>query len=167
MRKSSVIGIYDDFGKFLRALKEIARSGAENISTYTPVPSHEVSEILEEKTSPVRFFTLAGGLLGFGMGAGIAVYCSTVLGQNVGGKPIISVPPFLIIAFELAILFAAVLSAIGYLSLSFLARPSGRVAYDPSFSEDHYGIYAEGSPAATEKLCEVMRKHGAVETKTQ
>jgi hypothetical protein len=167
MRKSSVIGIYDDFCKFLRALKEIVGSGAENVSTYTPVPFHEVSEILEEKTSPVRFFTLVGGLLGFGAGVWIAIYCSTVLGQNVGGKPMISIPPFLIIAFELAILFGAILSGIGYLLPSLLSRPRGSMTYDPAFSEDRYGIYVEGSPPVIEQLSGVMKKHGAIETRLQ
>ena len=163
MKKETILGIYDDFDAFLRTLKSLQEMGAERIFTYTPAAYHEVDEILEEKDSPIRFFTLAGGILGFATGAALTIFCSEVYSLIVGGKPIISIPPYLIIAFELTILFSTILTAIGYFLISPIIRPNVERSYDPSFSVDRFGILVEGEKPGPEGLRQVMEENGAVE----
>ncbi|MFQ5789125.1 MAG: DUF3341 domain-containing protein [Acidobacteriota bacterium] len=165
MKATTVLGIYDDYASFLRTLKEMQRRGVEILSTYTPVPCHEVEEMLEEKKSPIRHFTLVGGLFGFAAGAALTVYCATSWALIVGGKPIVSIPPYLIIAFELTILFAAILSTIGYFVLSPFPHAGGEAAYDPSFSEDKFGLLVASETMKAPELREVMETHGATETR--
>ena len=166
MKHETILGIYDDFEAFLRSLKSLKEMEIGRIFPYTPVPYHEVEEIIQERESPVRFFTLAGGVLGFAVGAVLTVYCSEVYSLIVGGKPIISIPPYLVIAFELTILLASILSAIGYFLLSPVRRANIKRSYDPSFSRDRFGILVEGADLNPERLQQVMEENGAVEIRT-
>jgi hypothetical protein len=104
-------------------------------------------------------------VLGFVSGAALTVYCATSWPLIVGGKPIISVPPYLVIAFELTILFAAILSTFGYFILSPFPGPGLKGTYDQSFSEDRFGLFVESSDVEAARLQEVMKKHGATETR--
>jgi hypothetical protein len=164
--KPGILAIYDDYPSFLEVLRELRRMGIGPISTFAPVPLHEVDEVLGEKRSPVRFLTLIGGILGFGIGAAVTVLATEAYPLIVGGKPLISIPPYLIIAFELTILFATGLTAIGYFTLS---PASGRIvkrSYDPSFSVDRFGLSIPADGARAERLKEVLKKHGALEIRT-
>ncbi len=163
MKRETILGIYDDFEAFLRTLRSLKEMGIKRISTYTPAAYHEVDEILEEKGSPIRFFTLAGGIIGFAAGAALTVFCSKAYSLIVGGKPIISVPPYLIIAFELTILFSTILTAIGYFFLSPIILRRIERSYDLSFSVDRFGILVEGTKPGPEHLRQLMEENGAVE----
>ena len=68
--------------------------------------------------SKIKFFALTGAILGLVFGFAFTIY--TVLSWPIitGGKPIISVPAFIIIAFELAILFGALASLLGFFFFS-------------------------------------------------
>jgi molybdopterin-containing oxidoreductase family membrane subunit len=166
MKRGTVLGIYDDFEAFMRSLEALRGMGIERIFTYTPVPYDEINEVLEEKESPIRYFTLTGGLLGFASGAALTIFCSEVYSLIVGGKPIISIPPYLVIAFELTILLSTILTAIGYFLLSPVRRPNIHRSYDPSFSEDHLGILVEGPDVDTRRSGQVMEENGAVEIRS-
>ena len=54
--------------------------------------------------SPVRLFTLIGGLTGCAAGFGMTIWMSHDWPLVVGGKPIGAIPPYVVIAFELTIL---------------------------------------------------------------
>ena len=80
-----------------------------------------------------------------------------------GGKPLISIPPFVVIAFEMTILLGAVGGMIGFLVLSGLPRLFGGPAPDPRFTNDRTGI-AVTCPrdhAAAVRAC--LERHDAVE----
>jgi molybdopterin-containing oxidoreductase family membrane subunit len=74
-----------------------------------------------------------------------------------GGKAIVSLPPFVVIAFELTILFAALMTVAGFLLSSGLPRlRSG--PYDPRFSQDRWGVLvtcvADRVPVVRQRLIE-------------
>jgi hypothetical protein len=167
MKETKILGIFDDFESFIQTLKELKEMGIDNISTYTPVPFHVVDEILGEKKSPIRFLTLAGGLIGFGVGAWLTVYCTQAYPLIVGGKPLISIPPYLIIAFELTILLATLFTAIGYFLISPVSRSKNGVSYDLSFSEDRFGVSIENGDLHVDQLKNVMERNGAAEVRVQ
>ncbi|MDV2479920.1 MAG: quinol:electron acceptor oxidoreductase subunit ActD, partial [bacterium] len=78
-----------------------------------------VDEILKVRPSKLKFFTFFGALSGTITGFAFTIY--TVLRWPLlitGGKPIVSIPPFVIIAFELTILFGAIATFLGFLILS-------------------------------------------------
>ena len=64
-----------------------------------------------------------------------------------GGKPIVSIPAYVVIAFEMTILFGALSTVIGLFINARLPNPRPMVIYDPEFSSGRFGLYvgAEGA----------------------
>jgi hypothetical protein len=118
---------------FISKLKELLEGGVspKKLKVVIPHPDHEVEEIVGKyvPTSKVKYFTLAGTLSGF-IG-GFALTIGTVLDWPLitGGKPLISIPAFIVIVFELTILLGATVSLLGFLILSRL--PSFKTIISP------------------------------------
>ena len=93
------------------------RGDIADLVVYSASPNHEVEEALEHKVSPVRLFTLIGGLTGCAAGFGMTIWMSLDWPTLVGGKTIASIPPYVVIAFELTILLGALstVAAVGAL----------------------------------------------------
>ncbi|GAB4182246.1 MAG: hypothetical protein Kow00108_19160 [Calditrichia bacterium] len=104
---------------FIEKLEQLVSSGADpqKIEILTPFHVHEVEHILHQKSSPLKFFTLFGALLG--LLAGFAFTIFTILDWPLisSGKPLVSITPYIIIAFELTILLGGIISLIGFLIL--------------------------------------------------
>ncbi|HSQ14919.1 MAG TPA: quinol:electron acceptor oxidoreductase subunit ActD [Candidatus Binatia bacterium] len=98
--------IFEDREQFLEALRRLVREGVpgERIRVITPFGVPEVEEILPGKRSKVRFFALVGAASGTVTGFAFTILTSLSWPLIVGGKPVVSLPPFLIIAFALTIL---------------------------------------------------------------
>lgn len=113
---------FDTKDEFLKKLEEIVKSGKypkKEIDVFTPYPVHETEHLLDESQSPVRWFTGAGALTGFITGFWFTIGTSFDWPQPiiVGGKPIVSIPAFLIIAYELTILFGCLSAFFGFMHL--------------------------------------------------
>jgi hypothetical protein len=72
----------------------------------------------------------------------------------VGGKPIVSIPAFVVIAFELTILFGALSTVIGLFINTRLPHLKPLVVYDPEFSSGRFGVYVS---ASADKVGEARR----------
>ena len=88
-------------------------------------------------------WTLVGGLTGTATGFALTIWTSMDWPLVVGGKPIVSIPAYIIIAFELTILFGALSTLIGLFILSRLPDVRSAVVYDPEFTAGRYGVYVE------------------------
>jgi hypothetical protein len=117
--------VFDDRERFLEALRRLARDGvpAERIRVITPFPVPEAEEIFPGRRSNVRLFALLGAGSGTVTGLAFTILTSLSWPLIVGGKPIVSLPPFIIIAFALTILFGALSTFAGFLLLSRLPSP--------------------------------------------
>jgi hypothetical protein len=117
--------VFEEKEEFLKKLEELLKEGVprDKIETFTPYPVHEAEELLKIKPSGIRFFTLIGSFLGLLLGFAFTIY--TVLSWPLisGGKPIVSTPAFVIIAFELTILFGSISTFLGFFLLSGLPNP--------------------------------------------
>jgi hypothetical protein len=116
--------IYDEKGPFLERLKKLAGDGVpkESIRVMTPFHVHEVDEILPLKRSKVKGFALIGAASGTLTGFAFTILTSLSWPLITGGKPIVSIPPFIIIAFALTILFGALSTFLGFLLLARMPR---------------------------------------------
>jgi hypothetical protein len=119
--------LFEDREQFLEALRRLVREGVpgERIRVITPFGVPEVEEILPGKRSKVRFFALVGAASGTVTGFAFTILTSLSWPLIVGGKPVVSLPPFLIIAFALTILFGALSTFAGFLFLSRLPSLRG------------------------------------------
>ena len=119
--------IFDDREQFLEVLRQLLREGVpgERIRVITPFGVPEVEEILPGKRSKVRYFALIGAAGGTVTGLAFTILTSLSWPLVIGGKPIVSLPPFIIIAFALTILFGALSTFAGFLLLSRLPSLRG------------------------------------------
>jgi len=119
--------IFEDRDRFLEELRRLVREGVpvERIRVITPFGVPEIGEILPRKRSKVRFFALTGAASGTVAGFAFTILTSLSWPLIVGGKPVVSLPPFIIIAFALTILFGALASFAGFLLLSRLPSLRG------------------------------------------
>ncbi len=99
--------VFDSEHDFLEKLKSLLKGGvkAKDIDIRAPHPVHHLEEILKLKPSRVRLFCLVGALLGAFTGYAFTAYTALDWPMMSGGKPMVSIPPFTIIAFELMVLF--------------------------------------------------------------
>jgi hypothetical protein len=133
------------------------------LEAMSPVPHHAIDEALEKPKSPVRVFTLVGCLLGAATGLTLTIATSMYYPLITGGKPIVSIPPFLVIVFELTILFGGLLTLGGMLLKARLPRLSIGPAYDPRFSEDRFGLWVRCDGRDSEKVAALLKNAGAEE----
>ncbi len=66
----SVLGVFAHVDTTVRALEELKAKGYHDLTVYTPLPVHEIEDVLERDrpVSRVRLFTLIGGLTGTRVG---------------------------------------------------------------------------------------------------
>lgn len=136
----NLLGVFDSGAKAAEAIHAIRRWQLGDIVVYGPTPDHLIDKALDVGVSPVRLFVLAGALLGCFAGFALPIYTVLDWPFITGGKPLISIPPFVVIAFELTILFSAIAGVIGFLVLSGLPRFGPARMSDPRFTNDRYGI---------------------------
>ena len=106
--------------------------------------------------SPVRVFALVGALTGTATGFALSIFTSMDWPLVVGGKPIVSIPAFVVIAFELTILFGALSTVIGLFINMRLPRLKPLVVYDPEFSAGRFGVYVSASPDRLGEAREIL-----------
>jgi len=111
---------FDTREEFIAKLKELVDSGVpkRSIDTFTPYHVHEAEELLDRSQSPVRFFTGAGAVTGGIAGFAFTIYTVLSWPLVTGGKEVVSVNAFIVIAYELMILFGGLTAFVGFLHLS-------------------------------------------------
>ncbi len=159
------MAIFPGMDVLLRGIQELRQSGMKNFVVYAPVPHHDIEHALHRPASPVRVFTLVGALTGFCTGWALTIYSVGSYPLIVGGKPLISIPPFGVIAYILTILFGALATIIGFLLNARLPQLRLAETYDERLSSDHYGIQIFGTEETLKDWGKVMKKLGAVEVK--
>lgn len=82
-----------------------------------------------------------------------------------GGKPIVSMPTFIVIAFELTILFGALGTLLGLLVIARSPRLRIGPAFDPRFCEDQFGLFVFCTPDQLAFTSHILREAGAVEVR--
>jgi molybdopterin-containing oxidoreductase family membrane subunit len=110
----AILGTFAYEEDFLAAAKNLTASGFDNISLLSPVPLEEAQEVLGLGKSPVRRFSLAGAIIGAISGFAMAAGTSLVFILPTGGRAIITIPPFLIITYEMTILFGVLFTLLGF-----------------------------------------------------
>jgi len=160
-----VIGIFSYVDSTVETIKSLKKAGFRNLRVYSPFPNHEIEEVLDQPESIVRFFTLAGAILGAICGFTFTVLTSLDWPLSVSAKPIVSIPPYIIIVFELTVLFGALATLLGLLVNSRLRRNTPRGLYDPRFSEDKFGVVVACFKHNIPKVEEILKGSGAEEIK--
>jgi hypothetical protein len=95
----------------LSATRAARESGYRIHDVYTPYAVHGLDEAMGIGRSRLPWVCLAGGILGLGFACWMQIWTSAVSWPlNVGGKAPNSFPAFIPVAFELTVLFAALIT---------------------------------------------------------
>jgi hypothetical protein len=151
--------------KLLSAIERCKEAGISDMEVKMPVPDHDVLDALEHKPTKVGWFTLTGGITGMLVGLLGPAWAHNHWGNIIGGKPVFSFPPFVVIMFELTILLGALLTLTGLFLLCKIpshSKFSDDPLYDERASEDHYCLYISAPEEALEKAKTICSDEGAM-----
>jgi len=165
-REEGVLGVFAELDATVEAIEKLRAAGLKRITAFSPLPSHDIEHALHAPESPVRLFTLVGGLTGTATGFALPTWTSLDWPLVTGGKPILSIPPMVVIAFELTILFGALSTVAGLFINARLPRQRANVVYDPSFSAGNFGVFVAAN-GRSEEAVRLMQQAGALEVKTR
>jgi len=161
-----VLSVFAQLDTTLDAIKKLRAGGHTDFTVYSPIPRHEIEDALGQPVSPVRMFTLVGGIAGCSIGAWITLWMSADWPIVTGGKPVGSIPPYVVIMFEMTILFGALSTILGILlNTLFAARRAGTILYDPRFTNDRFGIFVPAGSDKAAKVESLLRDAGAEEVR--
>lgn len=135
--------IYQSEHDFMHKLEELLKSGVkpEQIETRTPHPVHHAEELLAMPQSNVRLFTLVGGICGIATGYLFPSLTAMDWPLYVGNKPLVGIPPYTVIAFELMVLFGGLSGFLGFLVTS--RMPGVRTIISDDQFPDQFEIYVK------------------------
>jgi molybdopterin-containing oxidoreductase family membrane subunit len=84
----------------------------------------------------------------------------------VGGKPIGAIPPYVVIIFEMTILFGALSTILGIVfNVVFAARRLGTIQWDPRFTNDKFGVFVPAGPDKAAGAESLLKGSGAEEVR--
>ena len=161
----AIMGTFAYEEDFLAAAENLVSSGYEKISLLSPLPLEEAQEVLGLGKSPVRRFSLAGALIGAASGFAMSVATALVFILPTGGRAIITLPPYLVITYEMTILFGVLFTLLGFHFVSGL--PAWRdKPYTESANVDRFVVVVEGTAGEESAKAEaIIRGAGAEEIK--
>jgi hypothetical protein len=165
---SNVKAIFSHLDCLVDAIDGMKRSGHSDFAVTAPLPRHEIEELIYEgEPSPVRWFTLFGAVFGGTMGFSL---CSlTHLNWPMiipAGKPLVSIPAFIVVTFEATVLFGCLFTLIGLLYHCRLpAKDMDPELEDPRLSDDVFGMVVRNlDGAAAADMKKTLDDFGAIET---
>jgi hypothetical protein len=117
----------------IQATARARGAGYRDLDTFTPFPVYEIFPVLRLHDRRVLWLGLFGGIFGFLIALGMQLFTNFDYPINVGGRPLYPLSAFMVVCFELTVLFAALTPAIGMLALNGLPRLNHPVFAAPKF----------------------------------
>jgi hypothetical protein len=115
------------------ATERARKAGYRELDTFTPFPIYEIFPVLRLRDRRVLWLGLIGGIFGFCLALAMQMFTNWDYPINVGGRPLYPLSAFMVVGFELTVLFAALTPAIGMLALNGLPR-----LHHPVFSASRF-----------------------------
>lgn len=161
--KRLISAVFPFKDKLIAAIRRIKESGINEMEVKMPVPDHDILDVIDHKPTWVGLFTLFGGIAGMTTGFVGPAWAHAHWSNIIGGKPVISLPPFIVIMFELMILFGATATLVGVLLLCRL--PNTRLLHDRHFderaTEDHYILHIRVPEEKLQTVQSILDEEGA------
>jgi hypothetical protein len=163
----TLTAIYDDIHAVVGAVRSIREAGCKDVSVFGPIMETELEDVIGKPPSPVRRYALIGGLIGCISGFAITIWSSYYYPLVVGGKSLSSIPAYVVIAFEMTILFAGISALIGMLIHNRMPTLSLNAAHDPGYTDDQFGVRVVCDRSRTAKIEDMLRSYGPGEVRVE
>jgi hypothetical protein len=162
-QKQGLLAIFGDWDSLMVAVKGLKNGNVKIDTLFSPVMPHDIQKAMGSKPSPVRYFTLIGGILGICSGLALASYAHLEWKIITSGKPIIAWIPFFIIAFEGCILGGVLATMLGMILKNRLLQFHPPASYNPRFSQDRFGIFISCTATELDEFTRILKGFGAEE----
>ena len=147
---AELYGLAAEFGdadSILSAAKKASAAGYTKMDAYTPFAVEDLDEALGMQPTRLGWVVLCMGLTGGLIGFFMQLYANaSFYPLNIGGKPLNSWPNFIIITFEMTVLFSAFTAGLFMLGRNGLPRPYHSIFNTPGFenaSRDKFFLCVE------------------------
>ncbi len=142
MNEPAIYGLmaeFDSADEIVAAARRTHAAGYRKIDAYSPYPVEELWEAIGFHHNRVALVVLIGGIIGCMTGYGLQYWVANIAyPTNIGGRPFHSWPSFMIVTFELTILFSVLSAVFGMLALNGLPLP-----YHPVFNVERFSRVTE------------------------
>ncbi len=159
---AAMLGLFHEPDGAARAVARLRAAGIDgrdlDVLSDAPYPENAFGE--EPTEHQLYAFTLAGALAGLVLGLLLTFGTQLSYPLVTGGKPILAIPPMLIIIFEGTMLGAIVFTVAGVLYEARLPR-LGRALYDPRIAEGQLGVLVTRVGDRAEVAERALREAGA------
>ncbi len=161
----NALGLFHEPEGALEAAGKLKSAGFARPELMSPIPLEGVEEVLGEKKSIIKRFTLFGAIFGGFSGFLLAAGTAVLFVHPTGGRPIITFPPFLIITYEMTILFGILATVLGFLISARLPAIKERL-YVPETAVDQFAVtVACDSDEQFGQATAILREAGADEVR--
>ena len=138
MKRTPIYGMLAEFDSptdLVDAARRTYGAGYKKIDAYSPFPIDELADAIGFHKNGVPLVVLVGGLLGCAGGYVLQYWIAAInYPINIGGRPYNSWPAFIVVTFEMTILFAGLAAVFGMLALNGLPMPHHPVFNVPRFA---------------------------------
>jgi hypothetical protein len=131
-----VIAEFESPTALVNATRAAREKGYRRLDAYSPFPIEELSDALHLHRNKLPLIVLIGGICGGILGYLLQYYVTVIYFPiNIAGRPLHSWPSYIVITFEMTILFAALSAVLGLLALCGLPMP-----YHPVFNVPRFAL---------------------------
>lgn len=164
---AGVLGHYGTLHDAETAIARLREAGHADLTVYSPIPAPTLEEAMGITSSPVGLWALIGGITG--CATGLLLTVSTSLGYPLitQGKPIASIPPFIVVMFELTILLTGIFAFTAILVHGRKPKLKLPDTYRSEFSVDRFGVFVPATGSEQGAVEQLVRDTGAVEVEVQ
>ncbi len=166
MADRAVIGVFEDVDDAASATQSMLDNGISgedfDILSSSPFPHGSFGEA--ERHHNLYVFPLIGAACGFITGVLITAGTQISWPLVTGGKPILSIPPMLVIMYEGTMLGAIIFTVLGVLFESRIPSAGPRV-YDPRVTAGYIGVIVSGAEEMVRRAAQIMTDSGAEDVK--
>ena len=164
-----IIGSYKFVDDTRQAIKSLREAGFEDVELFSPLPNHDLEDEMYEgkKRSPVRRCTLLGALTGCFGAFLFTSWMSIDYPIRTSAKSLVSIPAFVIIAFECTILLGAISTLIGMGGFSRIPNIFQNPTHRPNFTNNMFGLAVKVSRDKADEVEEIFKATNAEKTEVQ
>lgn len=153
--KKYIYGIFEDEEKLLNVGQLLKKQNIAIIDFFTPFPVHGLDQIQGIERTRLPFVTFIAGGIGLALAIGFQVWTSAFDWPiNVGGKPMLSIPAFIPVTFELMVLFGALVSVLAFFVKSDLYPTKENIILNKFQLDNRFVVLVENSEIAKNILTE-------------
>lgn len=164
MAKKSILGLFDNADSAADATDVLLENGCAqedfDVLTGSPYPEGAFGE--KEPKHHIYVFPIIGALMGFCVALLLTSGTQIAYPMVTGGKPILGIPPAIIIAYEGTLLAAVIFTIIGIVFESRLPRAK-LDPYDPRITEGYIGLLVSCPEEKVDELDQALRRSSAVD----